>query len=460
MPFLENILRLLPKNYRNKIENSNERSKDALKNIAISLLVKVANIFSSLLIVPLTINYVNPTQYGIWLSLSTIIGWVTFFDLGLGNGFRNKFTEAKAKGDTNLAVQYLSTTYFAITSIVILVYVGILIANSYVDWASVLGVEQTYREELHKIFAIICGFMCLNMIANIFGTMLTADQKPGIAAAIQGLGQYIALLIIFILTKVTTGSLTNLAIYYSGAPCITMLLVSVIFFLFTKYKEYRPKISQIRLPLIKNILNLGFQFFAIYLCLIIVFQLVNIVLSRELGPLSVTEYNVANRYFNILYMVINIIVTPFWSAFTDAYTKKDYMWMKNTLRKLEQLFAVCFVVGIVMIFISPVIYGIWIGTSVLIHISLTTCVAFLTIIRSLASIYLYLINGIGTVRLQLITYIIFAIIAWPSMLYSVRLFGINGIVIVPSIVYIAQIIVSKIQLKKHIEGTAAGIWLK
>ena len=80
------ILKLLP---------SSGRSKDAVNNIALSLVGKAISVLSSLLIVPLTINYVNPTRYGIWLTLSSIIAWVSFFDLGMGNGFRNKFAEAK-----------------------------------------------------------------------------------------------------------------------------------------------------------------------------------------------------------------------------------------------------------------------------------------------------------------------------------------------------------------------------
>lgn len=54
------------------------RSKDIAKNISVSLFMRAASILASLLLVPLTINYVNPTQYGIWLALSSIIGWVTF----------------------------------------------------------------------------------------------------------------------------------------------------------------------------------------------------------------------------------------------------------------------------------------------------------------------------------------------------------------------------------------------
>ena len=45
----------------------NERSVAVKKNIAVSLVLKCISILVSLQVVPLTIGYVNPTKYGIWL---------------------------------------------------------------------------------------------------------------------------------------------------------------------------------------------------------------------------------------------------------------------------------------------------------------------------------------------------------------------------------------------------------
>ena len=93
------------------ITSGNERSVKAKKNIIASFLNKGVAIIISLLIVPITINYLNSEQYGIWLTLSSTVAWIAYFDIGLGHGFRNKFAEAKANGDLILARKYVSTTY-------------------------------------------------------------------------------------------------------------------------------------------------------------------------------------------------------------------------------------------------------------------------------------------------------------------------------------------------------------
>ena len=79
---------------KNRIGSMSGRSAQATRHIAISLLAKGVGILCSLLVVPMTIKYVNPSQYGIWLAISSIVGWIAFFDLGLANGFRNKFAQA------------------------------------------------------------------------------------------------------------------------------------------------------------------------------------------------------------------------------------------------------------------------------------------------------------------------------------------------------------------------------
>jgi len=448
----------LPFNIDKDIHSS--RSKDAVKNIILSFGAKGVSVVISLLLVPMTINYVNPTQYGIWMTLSQIIGWVVFFDLGLGNGFRNRYAQAKANGDMKLAREYLSTTYFSITCLVLLMFIIMILANSFIDWSKVLRLDSVYRNELKRVFGIVSAFFCLNMIANVFSMLLSADQKPGYASVIVGIGQIVSLIVIIILTRYTDGSLINLAIFYSGIPCIVMLAASIFAFRHTRLKEVCPRIIYIRTDLIKDILGLGIKFFIICVSMIAIFQVTNMIIAREVGPESVTQYNIVYKYFNVLYTLMILIITPFWSAFTDAYVKKDREWMGRTLKTLEKVWMVAVIAGILMLLISPLFYKIWIGDKVIIPFYLSVGLMIFVLIQSLANIYMYIINGIGTIRIQLMTYLIFAVFAWPVLTFCCREFGVIGIVIIPSLTYFAQAIISKAQIGKILTDRANGWWGK
>ena len=453
------LLRLIPQKYIDRLSQSSSRTKNAIGSIIVSMLTKGISILVSFLIVPMTINYVSSTQYGVWLTISSVLAWITYFNLGLGNGFRNKYAEAKANNDVIAQKEYVSTTYFATMVLVLFLCFVANITNLFVDWSDVLKIDPSYSKELRYVFAIIAFFFCFNMIVNTFSYLLLADQKPGLLSIIQVLGQILSLAVIFLLTKVSQGSLVNLALYYSGIPAIVMMIASVVLFR-GKYKNVAPNVKFIRPQLIRNILNLGIQFFFINICLILIFQIVNIIISRELGPDSVTEYNIAYKYFHILYMVMVIIITPFWSAFTDAYSKGDISWMKKSLKKLEQSWIIAVVIGIIMLIISPWFYIFWVGEQVSVSFYVSIALLLYMLIQTLAAIYMQLINGIGTIRLQLYIYCLFAVVSWPIITYSCREFGVYGAVSAPVLVYLVQAIVGKIQIEKLLSNNAKGIWKK
>jgi len=178
------------------------------------------------------------------------------------------------------------------------------------------------------------------------------------------------------------------------------------------------------------------------------------------GPEAVAQYNIAYKYFNVLNMVFIIVLTPLWSAFTDAYVKKDYAWMRGVIRKVELLWLLCIPVLILMVLCSKSLYQCWVGDSVSIPFSLSICMAVYVLFQTGGNIYMYLINGTSKVRLQLIVYLLFAFIAIPLMDFCCRQYGIEGIVIIPIIVFGLQTYVGRVQIQKIISNTSKGIWLK
>lgn len=437
-----------------------ERTLLAKKNITASFLLKLVNISTTLYIVPLTINYINPTRYGIWLTISSIISWMSYFDLGFVHGFRNKFAEAKAHKDWELAQSYVSTTYAILTIIFSIVLLFALLINYFINWSNVINVPELYNEELQLVFAILAIFFCINTISTVATTMLTADQKPALAAFIQTCGQVLSLIIIFILTRTTNGNIVYLAFTFSGVPCLLLLITSYFIFKQPSYLKFRPNIKSIRLVLIKDIIGLGGQFFIIMICSFCIFQFINIILLQVKGPEAVTQYNIAYKYFNVIHMIAVIILTPFWSAFTDAYSKNDFIWMRKVQYKLECLWLLMIPALMLMLTLSPFFYHFWIGDQIHIPFSLSLSMAIYVFLQTSGGLYMYLINGIGKVRLQLIVYLLFAVIAIPIMYISCIKWGINGILIVPSIVFFVQSIIGRIQVKKIISNKANKIWNK
>ena len=100
------------KEYINKFNF--DRSQKANINTIVSLFFRGGSILLSFILVPLTINYINADAYGVWITLTSIVGWVAMFDIGIANGLKNKLSESLAEQDYEKGRMYVSTTYIII----------------------------------------------------------------------------------------------------------------------------------------------------------------------------------------------------------------------------------------------------------------------------------------------------------------------------------------------------------
>ena len=143
-----------------------------------------------------------------------------------------------------------------------------------------------------------------------------------------------------------------------------------------------------------------------------------------------SQYNIAYKYFNVLNMAANIILTPFWSAFTDAYIKRDYNWMRGTLEKLEKLWLLCIPILVLMVLSSDLLYKFWIGDSVAVSFSLSFCMAIYVLCQTGGNMYMFLINGTRQIPLA-VPFIIFNICTLP--IKACKINTVVGTISIPSI---------------------------
>src|ERR1700761_3578062 len=169
---------------KNFFITGHERSLAAKKNIVISLLIKGLTIMLTLIIVPLTINYINASQYGLWLTLSSMVAWFNFLDIGLANGLKNKIAEANALGKSKDVKAYISTTYAILTLISISMFLAILTINIFLNWNKILNISTTEVSNLNLIALIIeCAF-CLQFVLQIISSVVTAFHASAKASII------------------------------------------------------------------------------------------------------------------------------------------------------------------------------------------------------------------------------------------------------------------------------------
>lgn len=444
----------------NKFLSGHERSVKAKKNIVASFFLKGISIVISLLLVPLTIDYLSPTKYGVWLTLTSVIGWFVFFDIGLGNGLRNKFAEAKALGNDVLARTYISTTYAIITIIAALLFVIFFAINQFLNWGEILNVSSDIQEIENLVFIIYTVF-CLQFIVKLINVVFIADQKPAISNAINTLGSLVSLLVVYVLIKTSQGSLLYLGASFSIINLIIPLVASIWVFNGT-YKRYKPSLQFVDFSMSKELLGVGARFFITQIAAIVVTSTDNIIIAQLFGAEEVVVYNVSYKYFAVMSMGFTIVTSPYWSAFTEAYVKNDIAWIKQTIVKISKLWLVVLVAIILMLLFSTFIYHLWLGDRVIIPFQLSAVMAVWVVLGTSIMIFGNFLAGVNKIQLSLYHSIFVSIINIPLSIFFAKNLGMGstGVILASVACIFPRAIFQPIQYWKIINGTAKGIWNK
>ena len=88
-----------------------ENDKNVIVNMLGAFVVKGGSLIISVLLLPAYINFFeNQTVLGVWYTILSVLNWMSLFDLGLGNGLRNKLPGVIERNDRVSVRKYISTT--------------------------------------------------------------------------------------------------------------------------------------------------------------------------------------------------------------------------------------------------------------------------------------------------------------------------------------------------------------
>ncbi|MEL6194945.1 MAG: MATE family efflux transporter, partial [Bacteroidota bacterium] len=448
------------KKVKDYINKGQKRSVKAKKNILASFLIKGGSILIGFILFRLYIEYLGKEVFGMWDVIASILTWFTFFDVGLDKGLRNKFAQALAKGQKELARSYVSTTYAILFVISIVVLALFFLIQPLLNWATIFNIAPEKVVQMSSVMLAVFSFFCANFVLKIITTIYKADQRPAFSDLISLINNVFILIITVLLINFTEPSLLYLGVTLAGVPVVVLFFLTI--YSFRKdYKEYSPSLKYVKKEYFGDLASIGYQFFIIQIISIIIFSTDKMIITQIFGPSEVPAYSAAFKYFGMVTKIFTIIIVPFWSAYTEAYNKDDFDWIKRTNKKLRGIWKLLLGLSIVLLSISPFVFKLWVP-NLEIPFFLSLSMFFYVNILAWGRIFVIFINGVGKVRLQMLTSIIGAVINIPlSILFAKHLgLGSAGVILASIICLLYGPLLAPIQYKKIISKTAVGIWNK
>ena len=443
------------------VKLSNYKRTDSIHfNFLVNIFTKGISIVSGLLLYRLSLKILEDSEYGVWLTFLSMFQWITFFEIGLGNGLKNKLAEALEKRDYQLGKVFVSTTYFIIGIITFSLLIVFLVSNYFLDWQALLKTDIPLQE-LTVVSNIIFSCFLIRFLLQIIINVTAAELNPAIGTALDPIANVIVLAIIAVGSRFILFNLKIFAAVMSGVPLFVFLLASIILFS-SKYKDVAPSFKHVDIKKAKSLIGLSINFFFVKIAGIILYQLSSFVIARYFGAKNVVEYSLSRKLFSTIAFLGSIVQNTVWPYLTRAWTVGD----NNKVRKVFMIqFSVWFlsvlISGAVLI-AAPWIYNLWLDGEATVSFKMNFLQFLNFSLFSFGGMFSVIVNSTGKLRLQFITALIGAAMFLPLSHYLIRIVGMGPEALVLSTIICNFFgpVIAPIQCYKIYKGTAKGIWNK
>lgn len=424
---------------------------DVKKNISLNFIFRIIGMIFNYFSIPIILNYLGATNYGLWITIYSVINWINNFDVGIGNGLKNKLSEAIALKDYNKAKKYIATSYILITIVSFILLIITLIALNVIDLGSLFNTNVIEDKHLFNIILLMVILTLVNFIISLYKQLLYSVDLSSFVGISYFVYQLLIIIVISALNLFTQGSIQALVLVYGILNIIIGIYFTIIFF--KNHSELFPKLKYVDLLMIKDIMGISFDFFLIQFSMIIIFTTDNLIITNFIGPEAVTSYSIILRIFQMFIYLYGFILAPFWSLYTKAYVNREVDWIIKTLNKFKKLFFATILIIIAVVLGINLLLKIWLGHILEYPKFLPLFCAVFSMIKIYADIYATLINGMGKTKIQLMLMVIGAIVNIPLSIYFIKIgFNASGVILATNISLLPFIVImpiySNIILKK------------
>ncbi len=405
---------------------SQERYRRAFLTTAASVVSKFIGIATALITVPLTFKYLGTERYGLWMTISSVIAILGFSDLGITNGLVNGIAKAHGEDNRELARQYVSSAFFFLTSVAIIIGIGFAIAYPWVSWGAFFRVTSPQATaEAGPAVAAFVGCFLVGIPAGIVGRLQTGYQEGFASTLWSSAGGLMGLLSLLLVIRMH-GSLMLLVLAMTGVPMLAGVMQGVVVF---KGRPWLlPSWASVTGVISKDLLRTGFAFFLLQVAVAVCYSSDNIVLARILGPEAVTQYSISSRLFNQVTMVSFILLSPLWPAYGEALARQDTAWIRKTLRRSIAIsIGISVPLGIFLVVFGTRILHLWVGPKINPSLTLLIGLGVWCVLVSLSSTLATFLNGLSIMSFQVKVALFASIVNISLSIYLTRRIGIPGV---------------------------------
>ena len=407
---------------------AHERHRRASLSALMAVIAKLVSIATMFITVPITIHYLGPERYGMWMIMSSLIAMLAFADLGIGNGVLNAVSAAHGRDDVAAMQEGISSGMAVLTLVAGLILIGFAIAYPHVAWHELFNVRSPLaRAEAGPAVAVFVLCFAIAVPVTVVQRVEIGLQRSFLASAWVCCGSLLSLVAVLVAVWSKAG-LPILVAALTGAPLVANIGNGLIFFGLQR-PDLRPRLRAVRRRAAHEVMEAGLLFFALQVAAAASYNSQPVIIAQILGAQAVPQYSVPERLFSLIGMTVTMALGPLWPAYREAITRGDVDWTRRMLRRsITSAVGYAAMLAIPLVIVSPFLIRLWVGHAVTPPILLLIALGVWKIVEAGGIALSMFLNGAHIIGSQVWAAISTAIFTVGLAIFLVYTIGVAGAV--------------------------------
>ena len=344
---------------------------------------------------------------GVWYTILSLVTWILSFDLGIGNGLRNKLSLALAQDNRDAAKEYISSAYcmIGIASAAVTAIGCALIPH--LNWNSVFNISEDLvgGSILGQVVRYAFVGIMLQFFLKLITSIMYAMQKSAVNNAMSLITSVLQLAFAVLAPSLTpVENLRMFSIAHLVCANLPLLIATLVIFS-GPLKDCRPSFQTVCRDKALAVVSLGGIFFVCQILYMVIANTNEFFVTQYSNAANVVEYQIYYKMFSLASMLFTLALTPVWSAVSKAIGEKDFAWLRKLFSRFKALGLIGVAIEFAFIPLLQVAINLWLRDKA-IQVNYWYALVFAVFGASMLyqSVLSTFVCGMGKMKLQAICY--------------------------------------------------------
>lgn len=394
------------------------------RNALIGVASRSATIATTLASFPLLLHHLGPARFGIWATITSLQGLLSFADLGLGVAAANLVADSDARADRSAMRETIANTYLMLCGVAAGLAAITLAVGATFDLAGLVGGSGAAAERALTISVI---GIALAIPLSVVTRVQTGLRRSGTAYVWIGIGALLGLAA-NAMSVALNGGVEAAVIGTVGGPVVALTANTILFF--RNEPSLLPRPGDWSRPGLMILLPAGAAFFVQQTATAIGHQSDALIVAQVLGPSAATDYLLPAKLFYLGPVLLTFALLPLWPEIRQGVARGDLAYARRAIRKMTTVTAAAgAAAAVALLAFGGTVVSLW--SSGAVELTQATSAAFATwMFVSCATIACgFALASVGSNRLIASMYLAMAVLNVPLSIVLTHSLGIAGVVV-------------------------------